>query len=239
MQVWSGRRRAQYFATRSKLLGQFQAPDVQEWLTRDPDFLKEPIRQNAAVIFIDLSGFTALSESLGPGPVRDLLKEFHALVDTEAVSSGGMITSFLGDGAMILFGLPQAAPDDALRATQCATGLCVSVQRWVALLPEPVRSRLGFKVGAHFGAIVASRLGGESYHHITATGDTVNVANRLMEVAPAHGVELAVSDELLRAAGRDSSLFDAGALTGPIETQLRGRSSSLAVWLWQSRSGSS
>jgi adenylate cyclase len=239
VQVWSGRRRAQYFATRSKLLGQFQAPDVQEWLTRDPDFLKEPIRQNAAVIFIDLSGFTALSESLGPGPVRDLLKEFHALVDTEAVSSGGMITSFLGDGAMILFGLPQAAPDDALRATQCATGLCVSVQRWVALLPEPVRSRLGFKVGAHFGAIVASRLGGESYHHITATGDTVNVANRLMEVAPAHGVELAVSDELLRAAGRDSSLFDAGALTGPIETQLRGRSSSLAVWLWQSRSGSS
>jgi len=46
-----------------------------------------------------------------------------------------------------------------------------------------VRSRLGFKVGAHFGTIVASRLGGGSYHHITATGDTVNVASRLMEVA--------------------------------------------------------
>src|SRR6266849_4836990 len=55
--IW---RSAQYFATRSKLLGQFQAPDIQEWLTRDPGFLKEPIRQNAAVIFIDLSGFTSL-----------------------------------------------------------------------------------------------------------------------------------------------------------------------------------
>jgi adenylate cyclase len=236
VQLSSGRRRAQYLTTRSELLGQFQAPDIQEWLTRDPGFLKEPIRQNAAVIFIDLSGFTSLSERLGPDPIRELLKDFHALVDKEVVSSRGTITSFLGDGAMILFGLPQAMPDDAFRAAQCATGLCVSAERWLASLPQPIGSRLGFKVGAHFGTIIASRLGGGSYHHITATGDTVNVANRLMEVAAGHGVAFAVSDELLRAAGRDSSLFDVGILTGPIETRLRGRSGLLAVWLWRSGS---
>src|ERR1700691_3941356 len=55
---------------------------------------------------------------------------------------------------------------------------------------------LGFKVGAHFGVIVASRLGGGSYHHITATGDTVNVASRLMEVAASHGADLALSNDL-------------------------------------------
>ncbi len=237
VQLWSGGRREQYIASRNKVLAQFQAPDVQEWLAQDPGFLKEPVRQDAAVIFIDLSGFTALSERLGPDPTRELLKDFHALVDKEAVSSGGMIPSFQGDGAMILFGLPQATPGDARRAAQCATALCVSVERWLASLPRPIGSRLGFKVGAHFGTIVASRLGGGSYHHITATGDTVNVANRLMEVAADRGVELAISDELLRAASRDSSLFDVGALTGPIETRLRGRSSSLAVWLWRSNSG--
>jgi len=64
------------------------------------------------VVFIDLSGFTSLSESLGPDRIRELLKGFHAMVDKEAVSSGGMINSYLGDGAMILFGLPQAASDD-------------------------------------------------------------------------------------------------------------------------------
>jgi len=239
VQLWSGRRRAQYFAIRSELLAQFQAPDIREWLTRDPDFLKEPVRQDAAVVFIDLSGFTSLSESLGPDRIRELLKDFHAMVDKEAVSSGGMINSYLGDGAMILFGLPQAASDDAFRAVQCAKGLCFSTQRWLASLPPAVKSRLGFKVGAHFGTIVASRLGGGSYHHITATGDTVNVASRLMEVAAGHGVELALSDELFRAVDRDRSLFEAGALTGPVETRLRGRSGSLDVWLWRSRSENS
>jgi adenylate cyclase len=98
-------------------------------------------------------------------------------------------------------------------------------------------AKLGFKVGCHFGLIVASRLGGGSYHHITATGDTVNVASRLMEVAASHGAELAVSDELLSAAGQDCALLKSGDLDGPEEVQIRGRSGSLMIWLWNSTNG--
>jgi adenylate cyclase len=233
-QLWSGRRSATYFAARNELLEQFQAPGVHEWLTRDPDFLAEPVSQNAAIVFIDLSGFTSLSERLGPDRTRELLKDFHALVDKEAVTCGGIITSFLGDGAMILFGLPGPARDDASRAAECSVGLCISAEQWLASLPSSIASDLGFKVGAHFGIIVASRLGGKSYHHITATGDTVNVASRLMEVAANHGVHLALSHELLRTAGRESAVFKSGVLTGPYETWIRGRSGSLPIWLWRS-----
>ena len=232
VQLWLGRRRAQYFSARSELLDQFQAPGIQEWLTRNPDFLAEPVRQNAAIVFIDLSGFTNLSERLGPDKVRDLLKGFHALVDREAVTYGGIITSYLGDGAMILFGLPAAAIDDAFRAAECSVRLCVSAQRWLNSLPRSIAAGLGYKVGAHFGTIVASRLGGGSYQHITAAGDTVNVASRLMEVAARHGAELALSDDLLFAAGH-CALFKSGVLAGPHQTRIRGRSGSLAVWLWQ------
>jgi adenylate cyclase len=234
VQLWSGRRRAQYFAMRSELLEQFQAPGIHEWLTRNPNFLNAPVRQKAAIVFIDLSGFTSLSERLGPDRVRELLKDFHALVDREAVACGGTITSFLGDGAMILFGLPEAVADDAFRAAECSVGLCVSAERWLTSLVPSIASRLGFKIGAHFGEIVASRLGGGSYHHITATGDTVNVASRLMEVAANQGVELAASNELLLAAGRDCALYKSGVLTGPRDTRIRGRSGSLSVWLWRS-----
>jgi adenylate cyclase len=233
MQLSSGRRSAQYFAVRNRLLEQFQSPGVKEWLTRDPDFLLEPVRQDAAVVFVDLSGFTSLSERLEPNAIRDLLKEFHALVDKEAIRCGGMITSFLGDGAMILFGLPAAAADDAARAAECSIGLCVKTERWIETLPPSIAARIGFKIGAHSGPIVASRLGGGSHQHITATGDTVNVASRLMEVAAHHGVRLALSDTLREDAERSGARLQRGTLEGPVETQIRGRSGSLTVWLWR------
>jgi adenylate cyclase len=215
------------------LLEQFQAPAVQQWLTRDPSFLLKPVRQNGAVVFVDLSGFTSLSERLDPDAIRELLKGFHALVDKEAVRCGGMITDFLGDGAMILFGLPEAAADDAARAVECSVGLHIMAERWIRSLPPSIAAGIGFKIGAHFGTIVASRLGGGSYQHITATGDTVNVASRLMEVAAHHGAKFALSDTLLSEAGRDCAPLARGSLTGPIETQIRGRSGSLTVWLWR------
>jgi adenylate cyclase len=236
VQLWQNRRRAQYLTMKSELLQQFQAPALHEWLTRNPEFLLEPVHQNAAVVFIDLSGFTSLSESLGADTVRAMLKEFHALVDAEVIARGGVIISFLGDGAMILFGLLEPGVNDAANAVLCCVDLCTGSERWLNSLPSSIASRSGFKIGAHFGAIIASRLGGGSFQHITATGDTVNVASRLMEVAAKHGAAFALSDELLREAGPDCALLTQGLLTGPRETRIRGRSKSLEVWLWRSDS---
>jgi len=233
LQLWSGRRSAQHLAVQNRLLEQFQTPGLQEWLTRDPEFLLAPVRQNAAVVFIDLSGFTALSETLDPDATRSLLKDFHALVDKEATRCGGMITSFLGDGAMILFGLPEASADDAARAAQCSIALCIKTERWIAALPPQIGSRIGFKIGAHFGPIVASRLGGRNHQHITATGDTVNVASRLMEVAARYDVRLALSDTLRDAAEGIGARLKTGSLAGPVEAKIRGRTGSLTVWLWR------
>jgi adenylate cyclase len=236
VQLWQNRRQAQYLAMKSDLLQQFQAPALRKWLTRNPEFLLQPVHQDAAVVFIDLSGFTALSESLGPEAVREMLKDFHALVDAAVIAHGGVITSFLGDGAMILFGLPEPAANDGSNAVLCCADLCAQCQQWLDSLPPAIASRTGFKIGAHFGEIVASRLGGGSYQHITATGDTVNVASRLMEVAASHGAAFALSDELIRQAGADCVLFKQGILTGPRQTQIRGRSHSLAIWLWRNDS---
>lgn len=234
VQLWAGGRRTQYFAAKSRSLAQFQAPALQEWLARDPNFLSKPVRQDAAVVFVDLSGFTGLSERIDPDELRDLLKAFHALIDKAAIDCGGMITGFLGDGAMILFGLPRAMPDDAARALKCAVDLHRGLERWIASLPPAVAGQLGFKIGAHCGEIVASRLG-ESHQHITATGDTVNVASRLMEVAAQNDARLALSDTLLDAA--DFHGAPDGVLSGPLLAQVRGRSGVVTVWFWRDRDG--
>lgn len=234
VQLWAGGRRTQYLAAKSRSLAQFQAPAVQAWLARDPNFLSKPVRQDGAAVFIDLSGFTALSEKIDPDKLQDILEAFHVLIDKTAVDCGGMITSFLGDGAMILFGLPSAMPDDAARALKCSIELHRGAERWIASLPPEIGSRLGFKIGAHFGPIVASRLG-ESHQHITANGDTVNVASRLMEVAAQNNARLALTDTLLDAA--DFQGAPDGVLNGPLLTQVRGRSGVVTVWFWRDQDG--
>ncbi|WP_339032058.1 adenylate/guanylate cyclase domain-containing protein [Bradyrhizobium symbiodeficiens] len=236
VQLWAGGRRTQYLAAKSRSLAQFQAPAVQEWLARDPEFLSKPVRQDAAVVFIDLSGFTSLSERIDPDALQEILQAFHALIDKAAVDCGGLVTGFLGDGAMILFGLPAAMPDDAARALKCAIDLHRGVERWIASLPSAIAGPLGFKIGAHFGEIVASRLG-ESHQHITATGDTVNVASRLMEVAVQNDARLALSNTLLDTA--DFHGAPDGVLSGPLLARIRGRSGVVTVWFWRDRDGPS
>ena len=232
-QIWLGRRRAQRFANQTELLQRFQSPGIGDWLKKHPDFLLEPVRQDAAIVFIDLSGFTRLSETAGPRATRELLDAFYKLVEQEVDAHGGVITSFMGDGAMIVFGLPEPSKNDASNAAQCCIRLATRTQTWLASLPASIAKLVGVKLGAHFGLIIASRLGGGSQQQITATGDTVNVASRLMEVAAEHEVVLALSDDLFQATGRKQALFESGILKGPSKSQIRGRTGTLPVWLWQ------
>ena len=81
------------------------------------------------------------------------------------------------------------------------------------------RGSIDLKIGADVGLDVGSRLGGRNHQHITATGDTVNVASRLMEVAARHDVRLALSDTLRVAAERIGARLKTGSLAGPVESQ--------------------
>ncbi len=232
VQLWMDRSRAQYYAAQSALLQRIQAPGLTKWLARDPDFLAEPVRLEAAIVFIDLSGYTGLSESLGPNATRGLLNEFYEFVNEEVTAKGGAITSFMGDGLMILFGLPRPGPDDAANALRCAGRLCERTGQWLAAQPNSISDRLGFKIGMHFGQVVASRLGSGANQQIATTGDSVNVASRLMDVAARQEADLAISDDLIQAAGQACAYLQGGLSDGPMEVQLRGRTTSLKVWLY-------
>jgi adenylate cyclase len=233
-QLWLGRRRADQFARQSDVLQRIQAPGMTEWLARNPDFLARPVEQHAAVVFIDLSGFTGYSETIGPRATQELLDSFFSLVDEVVAECGGAITSFMGDGVMILFGLPEPSATDAAKALHCCVQLCAKTGAWLTNLEQAAKSSIGFKVGAHFGVVVASRLGAGNRKQISATGDTINVASRLMETAANHGFELAVSDTLYSAAGNAGIGLESGNLQGPIDVNLRGRTGVLKVWLWNS-----
>jgi adenylate cyclase len=203
-------------------LSSFQSPLLVEHILRNPGFLDEPVQQQVAVIFVDLGGYTGLAELLGPRKARDLLAAFQSMVEREVMSRDGFVASFMGDGAMIVFGLPKPRADDASRALLTVVGLYESTVKWLEALPPVTKERLDVRVGGHYGAAVVSRLGSARHQHIAATGDTVNVASRLLEVAKQQHCNVVVSEDLVLVANLPDSAREAIAGT-EIEVAIRGR----------------
>jgi len=220
-------------ATGAKLVAQrtalakFQSPLLLDRILRQPDFLEKPVTQDAGVLFLDLSGSTGVSEALGPERSRDMLHAMQTLVEREAAAGKGVVITYMGDGVLAAFGLPAPQPDDAARTLATVERLYDAMTEWIAGLPPEATGRLDFRIGAHFGSVVISRLGSPSHQQITLAGDTVNVASRLLEVAKQQNCRVVVSADLFAiAAGGLSAHAEAYvALTVPI----RGRAGALAI----------
>ncbi|MCM2472310.1 adenylate/guanylate cyclase domain-containing protein [Rhizobium sp. CG5] len=210
-------------------LGRFQAGTLSKRIAGDPTFLVEPREQPAAILFIDLVGYTGLSERLGPRRTRDVLKAFHTIVVEETERRHGLVMDFMGDGIMIGFGIPDQTAEDAANAVSTAFGLVRAVGLWLATTAmDPDISTV--RVGVHYGPVVLSRLGHENHQQIAATGDCVNVASRLMEVARSRAASVALSSDLVRAAGLEAELLSGGRQFERVE--IRGRVQSIEVAVW-------
>jgi adenylate cyclase len=208
-------------------LRKFQSPRLVEHLVEHPRFLEQPVHQDVAVVFIDLSGFTGLAEAIGPEWARNLLSGFQALVERDVVAHDGFVVSFMGDGVMTVFGVPECNPDDASRAFLTILQLRESIATWLFGLPPVARDRLQVRIGGHCGPVVVSLLGPPHHQHVTATGDTVNVTSRLLEVAKQLGCSVVVSEELW-VAGDAAALF-AGPTDPAREVAIRGRKQPIRV----------
>ena len=210
-------------------LAKFQSPLLVEHILKNPHFLEQPVHQDVAVVFLDLSGFTGVAETLGPQWTRELLADFQALVDHEVVDQGGYVSSFMGDGAMIVFGLPEPRPDDGSRALLAIRQVGKSIAEWLGTQPPMVRDRLSLRIGGHFGPAILSRLGSRMHQHVTATGDTINAASRLLEIAKQQQANVLITEDLYSAAHRDAPPCDA-TLPGPaLEVRVRGRAQPLWI----------
>ena len=218
------RRAGARIAAEKSTLAKFQSPLLLDHILKEPAFLEKPVRQDVAVMFLDLSGSTGAAEALGPERSRDLLSAMQTLVEGEVTAHGGVVINYMGDGVMAVFGLPRPRGDDAARALAAVEALRESMTAWLAELLPAAQHRLDFRIGLHFGPAILSRLGSPTQQQITATGDTVNVASRLLEVAKQQQRRVIVTEDLFKAANAPAS-DSAGyaALTVPI----RGRASAL------------
>jgi adenylate cyclase len=223
------RRAGTRIAAERSTLARFHSPLLLDHILREPDFLEQPVRQDVAVMFLDLSGSTAVAEGLGPERSRDLLSAMQTLVEGEVTAHGGVVINYMGDGVLAVFGLPIPRSDDAARALAAVEALHESMTAWLAELPPGAQDRLDFRIGLHFGPAILSRLGSPTQQQITATGDTVNVASRLLEVAKQQHCRVVVTEDLFQAANAPTPSPNVDASYAALTVSIRGRASDLSV----------
>ncbi|HEX7438388.1 MAG TPA: adenylate/guanylate cyclase domain-containing protein, partial [Caldimonas sp.] len=139
-------------------------------------------RRHATVMFSDLSGYTALNETLDPEEVEAIMGRIKAEATAVIESHGGTVNQFVGDEIMALFGVPLARRDDPRRAVRAALELHRVVDRLVAGLKPGHGAALTMHTGINTGLVVARRSDARAGDY-ALTGDTVNTAARLRSLA--------------------------------------------------------
>jgi adenylate cyclase len=142
----------------------------------------------ATVLFVDLRGFTAVSEKLEP---QALIPWLNAFIDSMArlvMRHGGVAHQFIGDAVMAVFGVPLARTtraeiaQDAANAVQCALAMTRQVDCLNARWREQGLPAMGIRIGICTGAVVVGSLGSEERLAYMVIGDTVNTASRLQSL---------------------------------------------------------
>ena len=150
-------------------------------------------QQNMAVLVADLSGFTAMSETMDAEEVRDTINAIWQKLDRVIVAWGGKIDQHIGDGVVALFRVTTDLADCKERAVLAALDMQMELALFnreqkvlsdTGPLPRrpPAALGLGMRIGIHSGLVVFGKVG--SSDHYSAVGDVIAVTNQLEHVAP-------------------------------------------------------
>jgi adenylate cyclase len=210
---------------RATNLARYQSPALVEALATLDEPMRDQRPQPLVVLFVDVAGFTTHAEHLDPAAANAFLAQFHRLIEQAAEPCGGVIAHFAGDGALVAFGMPDAAPDDPARALLFIETLYAAVAR------SPDWPGLGLRVGGHFGPVQVGVMGGLRHRHLSVSGDAVNAASRLLDVARGSGTALALSDALVSGTAAGTAWAARAGLLRVDGQALRGRAGTETVWI--------
>ena len=168
---------------RSRMLRRYLPQQVADAVIASGDeSLLQTHRREITVVFGDLRGFTAFSETAAPELVMSVLREYHGAVGELISRYSGTLEHFAGDGFMVYFNDPLPVPDHAAQAVRMA----VAMRERVAVLSRGWRKagdELDFGVGIAMGFATLGTIGFEGRHDYGAIGSVGNLASRLSSAA--------------------------------------------------------
>ena len=186
----------------------------------DPAVLKQLLEQNGtteqlggkmfdiAVMFVDIRGFTSMSETLDPSTVVEILNRYLTLTTECVMRYHGTLDKFVGDCTMAFWNAPLPQNDYAYLACKAAMDMMANSHALGKELQEKYCHTVSFGVGIHVGPAVIGNIGAPQRMDYTAIGDTVNTASRLEANAP--GGKILISRAAADALGKRAEVTSLG-----------------------------
>ncbi len=178
------RKYAEQAAEKRKITAAFKkyvAPQVVEEIAKSGNYHIKLGGENRdiAVLFVDIRGFTPMSESLEPEQVVDILNSYLNLTTNSIFANGGTLDKFIGDATMAVFNAPFDLDDYVYRAVKTAWDIVSGGNAIESKFMERYGKSVSFGVGVNCGPAVVGNIGCDFRMDYTAIGDTVNTAARL------------------------------------------------------------
>jgi adenylate cyclase len=179
-------------------------------------------KRRVAVLFSDIRGFTALSETMKPDDMAHLLTEYFTEMVECVFNGGGTLDKFIGDAVMAQWGAPIGADDDPDKAMAAGIEMIKELDKLNVQWKAAGKPVLQIGIGLNVGEAFAGNIGSERRMEYTVIGDTVNTASRLCSAAGPR--EILISDEFRRALKKPPPLVE----MPPME--LKGKSQPVPVF---------
>jgi class 3 adenylate cyclase len=144
---------------------------------------KGGVSREATVMFVDIRGFTAMSEQTPPGDVLQMLNEYFEMVVETVFRYEGTVDKFMGDEIMVIWGAPVVHPDDPIRAVRAALEIRNGLGQFNRKRAAEQRQVVKIGIGINTGTVVAGYIGSSQTMSYSVIGDTVNTASRLCAAA--------------------------------------------------------
>jgi len=212
---------------RKKVLSTFKkyvAPQIVDKLAKDGNFELKlgGEKRHVAVLFVDIRGFTPMSESLTPEEVVNILNEYLALTTASILANEGTLDKFIGDATMAVFNAPFDLDDYAYKAILTAIAIRDGSEKLAEKLQRQFGKTISYGIGVNIGDAVVGNIGCEFRMDYTAIGDTVNTAARLESRAKAG--EILISEAMYLAVQGRIEAEPVG------EMELKGKSKPVQVY---------
>ncbi|MFH1886219.1 MAG: adenylate/guanylate cyclase domain-containing protein [Pseudomonadota bacterium] len=203
------------------MFGRHVSPEVVDrLLTLQGEAVEE---QEVCILFLDVRGFTRMSEAMEPRQVVDYLNSLFEPLINEVNHRRGIINKFLGDGFMAVFGAPLSEGNDCENALAAALAMLSLVEEMSAT-GRIAPTKVG--MGLHYGPVVTGTVGGPGRKEYTVIGDTVNLAARVEAQNKVFGSRILVTAAVYEKAGH--LVTDRAEDLGPV--QVPGRSEPVRLW---------